>query len=258
MKNVIAVVAVLLALGGAQTVQAQDWGEWGDWQGWDQGMFMWTPSPMFYDPYIVLPGLEGGLGIDVGIVSPDAGEMGDWSDVYVMGKYAITDKLEAGARLTTGLMNEGRDTFSDVVVGWKYGLTPMSAVTANLAVFNEVDEVGVSAGYMQAMDLGELDINGHLQLGFLDGYASEGMAVDLRVEPRYEFNEQILGYLGVLFSTYTEDIGDYMALNLWPNIDVAINENLILNGGVTFGVAGDMKQDEVGIRAAAIYLLPLE
>ncbi len=141
-------------------------------------------SPLFYEPYAVLPGIGGGLGINAGLTSADFSSIGDASDTYLMAKYSITDQLEAGMRITSGWLHDHRDSFSDVVIGVKHGLTMMSAVTAGMAVYNEHDKIGVSAGYMHAMRAGGMNINSHFQAGFMRGYAPDGVVISLNVEPR--------------------------------------------------------------------------
>jgi len=164
--------------------------------------------------------------------------------------------LSVGARITTGLLNDGRDTFSDLVIGAKYGLNASSAVTANVAAYNEADQIGLSAGYLQFMQAGGLDISSQLLVGLLDGYAPKGVGIGLHVEPKYLFSDKLAGYVNLLLETNTDALGDNLAFDVWPNLDVMLAEGLILNAGVTVGVAGDRKQDDLGLRVAAIYLLP--
>jgi len=237
MRGILAVAAILVVLSGTAAL---------------------AQSPLFYDPYIVLPGSQGTAGIDVGIENPDVSSIGDVTDVFVTGKYAITDQIEAGARITTGLLNDYRDTFSDVVIGAKYGIGTSGAATANVSVYNEIEEIGLSVGYMHSMQLGSVETCGHLQVGLLDAYAADGVGIDLRVEPKFKVNDMVTAYLDVLFGTNTDDISGWMALNVWPNVDIAVNESLVINAGVTAGIAGDMKQDDIGARVAAIYLLPIK
>jgi hypothetical protein len=218
--------------------------------------------PLHYDPYYVLPGQAGGLGIDAGLSSPDIGSLGDVTDIFAMGKYSISDQLEVGVLASFGfLWDTGwweKDPLSAIVVGAKYGLTEQSAVTANLTPLNEIEELGLSLGYMQTMQLSNFDLSGHLQVGLLDGYAPEGVGIDLMIEPSMAINERLTGYLDFLIRTNTDDIGDYLAINLWPNVDYAVMEGLVINAGVTLGLGGDLKQEDVGLMVTAIKTIVLE
>ena len=214
-------------------------------------------SPMSYDPFLVLPGSQGGLGVDAGMESANSSKIADMSDVYLMAKYAVTDRIEAGARITMGFLSDRRDTISDAVIGAKWGRCTTGALTADVTVFNEAEKIGVAAGYMQAMVMGGMDVNSHLQLGMLEGYAADGVEISLRIEPRHEFSEQLAGYLNVMLGTNTDGISDHMALDLNPNLDYVVSDVLIVNGGISLGLAGKMKQDDVGIGVAAIYVMPM-
>ena len=120
-----------------------------------------------YDFYYNLPVKAGSKGLDVGLNSADINRLGDMGDVAVMHKYSISVDLEAGARATFGFLNEARDSFSSIVAGAKYGLNEKSAATLNLlAPAGDVDELGLSAGYMITVDLRGLKINNHIQVGY--------------------------------------------------------------------------------------------
>ncbi len=214
-------------------------------------------SPLFYEPYAVLPGIGGGLGINAGLTSADFSSIGDASDTYLMAKYSITDQLEAGMRITSGWLHDHRDSFSDVVIGVKHGLTMMSAVTAGMAVYNEHDKIGVSAGYLHAMRAGGMNINSHFQAGFMRGYAPDGVVISLNVEPRLELGDRLIGYMDVLLRTNTDHLRNNWAFDIWPNIDVLIMDSLIINGGITLGIGGKMKQQDPGIHLAALFVAPL-
>jgi len=209
---------------------------------------------LHYDPYYVLPGAAGGIGIDAGLSTGDIGSIFDGSDTYLMGKYSISEKLEAGARLTLGILHDGRDSFSDITVGAKYGLSATSALTLNVTPFNEAEEIGVSVGYMMTTQMGGMDVNNHLQIGLLDGYAS-GLGIDLFIEPVKVIDEKLTGYLDILISSDTDAFTDNLGVDLGPNVDYAITENLVVNAGVIVGIAGDGKQQDVGLMVTAIKTL---
>jgi len=210
---------------------------------------------MHYDPYYVLPGLAGGIGMNAGLSSLDIGSIGDVGDVYVMGKYCLTDKLEVGARATFGFLHDFRDDFSAVVIGAKYALTESSAATLNFTPFNEMEEHGLSIGYMQSMVLGGIELNNHLQVGLLDAYASQGAAISLQIEPRKVISDRLTGYLDLLIDTNTDGISDYLAINLWPNLDYIVMDGLLINAGVTLGLGGDRKQEDLGIMVSVIKVM---
>mgnify|MGYP000542516520 FL=1 len=206
---------------------------------------------LHYDPYYVLPGAAGGIGVDAGLSTGDIGSIFDGSETYLVGKYSINDKLEAGARLTLGILHDGRDSFSDITVGAKYGLSATSALTLNVTPFNEAEEIGLSVGYMMTTQMGGMDVNNHLQIGLLDGYAS-GLAIDLFIEPVKIIDEKITGYLDILISTDTDAFSNNLGVDLGPNVDYALMEDLVFNAGVTVGIAGDGKQQDVGLMITAI------
>jgi hypothetical protein len=61
------------------------------------------------------------------------------------------------------------------------------------------------------------------------------------------------GSFDVLLHTNTDDIaGDFLGIDLGPNVDIMINESAVLNVGVTMGAVGDAKQDDLGIVAALV------
>lgn len=252
MKKTLVLAAVLLAFGALQATA--------------QITFPTIPTiniptvtlakaPVHYDPYYVLPGAKGSIGVDAGILSYDVSSIADASDVFAMGKYSITDKIEAGARVTLGFLREDGDAFSSALVGAKYLVTEKSAATANVLIpVGEVEDPGISVGYMQSVMAGSICIDSHLQVGLLDGYTGgTGVNIDLLVEPSKAINDKLTAYLDVLVSTNTDDIaGDYLGINLLPYVDYAIQEGLVVSAGVSIGVAGDAKQDDIGIKVAAI------
>ena len=204
-----------------------------------------------YDLYYDLPVKAGSRRLDVGLNSADIGRLGDMGDVAVMHKYSISDDLEAGARATFGFLNEARDSFSSIVAGAKYGLNEKSAATLNLlAPAGDVDELGLSAGYMITVDLRGLKINNHLQVGFLDGYSEDGADIELLVElvePPKSLGTNLFGYLDILAATHVDEFGDKLGVNLMPNIDYRLHENAVMSTGVSFGIVGDDKQDDLGL-----------
>lgn len=212
-----------------------------------------SAQTLHYDPFYILPGTAGSMGADAGLSTGDIGSIADASDVYLIGKYSVSGKLEAGTRVTFGILNDGTDSFQALQIGAKYGLSEKSAITLNLlAPLGGVDDPGLSMGYMQTMQVGGLDVNNHLQVGLLDGYAPKGVAIDLFIEPVKLFDDQLTGYLDILISSNTDAFGDNLAINLGPNLDYVLTKGLVLNVGITVGIAGDAQQKDVGLALTAI------
>ncbi|MBM3279986.1 MAG: hypothetical protein FJY95_18215 [Candidatus Handelsmanbacteria bacterium] len=208
-----------------------------------------------YDPFFGLPGKTGTMGVDAGLASADLGAIGDASDVFVMGKYAVSDKLEVGARATLGFLFEGADTFNRLDVGAKYGLGEKSALAVNLlAPLGGVDDPGLAVGYMNACSVGGVSVNGVLQAQLLKGYADPGVNLNLFLEPYKAFGEKMIGYLDLYVNTNTDDIGNTLGVNLGPNVDIKLNDTMVLNAGVSLGLAGDAKQADPGLGVTLIYL----
>ena len=98
-----------------------------------------------------------------------------------------------------------------------------------------------------------ITINHLLAVGLLDGYTGgTGIAVAALIEPTKELNEKLIGYLDVIIGTNTDSIGDNLGIDLGPNVDIMVNDKITVNAGVTLGIAGDLKQDDLGIVATAI------
>ena len=94
-------------------------------------------------------------------------------------------------------------------------------------------------------------INTWVQVGLLDGYTGgAGTDVALLVEPAREIGDRLTAYLDLQAETNTDDIGDHLAVSLAPNIDVMFSQYLVVNVGASLGVAGDRKQEEVGVLAS--------
>lgn len=172
-------------------------------------------------------------------------------------KHSFSDKLEVGARATLGfLAGDAADTFRSLVVGAKYGLNEKSALGINLlAPVGEADDPGLSVAYMMTCAMGGISWNNMLQVGLLDGFTGGvGTNLHLFIEPNKAFGDKMVGYLDILINTNTDDIGgDYLGINLAPNVDYKINDKMVLNAGISLGLAGDAKQGGPGIGATLIY-----
>jgi hypothetical protein len=233
MKKVIILLA-LFAIAGANQVDAQ--------------------AAMHYDLYYGLPGESGARTVDVGLAAADISSIGDLGDVNVMGKYSLSDKLEVGAVATLGLLHDFRDDLSAISAGGKWSLSDMSALTATAAIpVGDVDDLGLSLGIMHTRTVSGITVNHLLAVGLLDGYTfGTGINIAALIEPTKEFNEKLVGYLDVIIGTNTDSIGDNLAIDLGPNVDIMLNDMITVNAGVTLGIAGDLKQEELGIVATAI------
>ena len=53
--------------------------------------------------------------------------------------------------------------------------------------------------------------------------------------------------MDILAATHVDDFGDKLGVNLMPNIDYRLHENAVLGTGISFGIAGDDKQDDLGL-----------
>ena len=189
-----------------------------------------------------------------GLAAADISSIGDAGDVNVMGKYSVSDKLEVGAVATLGFLNDFRDDLSAVSAGGKWSLSDMGALTATAAIpIGDIDDLGISLGIMHTRAVSGITINHLLAVGLLDGYTGgTGIAIAALIEPTKELNEKLIGYLDVIIGTNTDSIGDNLGIDLGPNVDYMLSEKITVNAGVTLGIAGDLKQDDLGIVATAI------
>ena len=201
-----------------------------------------------YDLYYGLPGAKGALGVDVGVASSDLNSIGDATDLPIMAKYGVSDQLEVGARITSGVLSDTRDSFSSILAGGKYKLGESNAVSANaLLPIGDAKDLGLSVGYMMDMEAAGLMWHNHLQVGLLDGYAADGINLDLLLEPTKELNDKLIGYLDILIATNTDQIGDNLGINLGPNVDYLLSDSMAINAGVTLGITGEAKADDIGL-----------
>ncbi len=210
--------------------------------------FATSATARSYDLYYVMPGPAGRLGVDVGIISSDVGSVVNASLVPVMVKVSVSDQIEVGARASLGVLQDGAEDLSTVEVGAKYGLLEATALTATYLVpTGDAHDPGLSVGVMHTFASGDMMINNWLQASFLDGYTDDGVNFSLLVEPTMIFGDQLAVYLDILANTNTDDIGDNLAIDLAPNVDIMINDMAVINAGVILGIAGDAKADELGL-----------
>lgn len=206
-------------------------------------------SPTHYDLYYVLPDEAGSKGADIGISAADIGSIDD-GVVNALGKYSVNDKVEVGARLGLGLLNDDLEMLSTVTVGAKYSLRETCAASAALlAPTGDADDPGLSLGFMHTHKMGDAMINNWLQVGLLDGYTGgTGINLHLLVEPTKAFGDKLTGYVDVLVHTNTDDIaGDWLGIDLGPNVDYKVCDKAVVNAGLTLGLVGDAKLDDLGL-----------
>jgi hypothetical protein len=211
-------------------------------------------TPLTYDPYYVLPGAARTMGIDAGINNTDLGSLADASDVFTMAKYAVNQGLEVGARATFGSLRDGGRSFSSAVVGAKLVLGEKRVLTGHLkAPLGDREELGLSFGLMQSMELGTMPVDAAVQVGMLKGYADQGAVFEVLIEPSKVLNEKTVGYLDVSIEGATEQFGDELNIDLRPYLDHTVQPGLVVSGGVNLNLYNGVKRwSEVGLRLTVI------
>ena len=211
-------------------------------------------SAQHYDLYYVLPAEEGTTGVDAGLVSADIGSLGDISNLNILGKYSISDNLEVGARAVFGVVNDDRNDLSAIEVGAKLGIEETVALTAALLLpAGDADEPGLSIGAMKTRETDSgLAVNTWLQATLLKGYHAHGVGLNLLIEPTRALGDRVTGYIDLLVGTETASFGDNLGINIGPNVDITLNENALINVGLTYGMVGDAKQDDIGLVVALV------
>lgn len=208
-----------------------------------------------YDPYFALPGAKGTQAADIGIAGPDIGSIADFSTIFAMAKYGLSDKIEVGVRADLGVLIDGADALSSVVAGAKYGLSDMSGATVGVLLpLGDADDPGLALGYQHVLDMDNgIGVNNWVQVGLLDGYAPVGVGIGLLIEPYKAINDKLVGYLDVIVNTNTDDIaGDHLGIDIAPKVDYMLSDTAVLNVGVSIGAAGDAKQDDLGFIATLL------
>ncbi len=209
MRKSIILTAALLAL-GAGSVMAQH-----------------------YDPFFSLNGEAGSTGVAAFLAAGSVSTIGDASDVGLTGKMSVNDKLEVGANIGLGVLYEFSSSFSTLLIGAKYGLGDARAVSINLgAPIGDAEDPGLSIGLMNVQELGGMTVNQSMQIGLLKGFAPAGANIDLFLEPVKEINDKIILYVGVLVSTNTDNIADWMSIDLAPNLDIMLSDTMVISAGI--------------------------
>ena len=204
-------------------------------------------APLSYDPYYVLPGGLGYTSVDIGVRSAPSTfkELKDVSNIIAMAKFNPHARVEVGAHLTFGFFKDGNSNFSSLVVGSKYQLGTNRAATANIVLpAGDIDNPGLAVGLMQTMRIGPtFRFNTRLQVAALEGYAEEGVVVDLLLEPAQVVSEKLSVYLDLLLTSNTSDLEGDLSVRLEPNLDIGIGDGMVLNTGVSVDLRGDEQED---------------
>lgn len=240
MKSATRITAFLLALGVVQVAPAA------------------AQPPLHYDPYFALPGPVRSAQVIAGIRSADLADVGNRSTVFLTPKFSMNEYLELGARADLGALYEGRDDFSSLVVGGKYRLNAQSAATVNLlAPVGAVDKPGASVGYMTRLTSGLVTVDSQVQVGLLSGYTDgKNAVVQVLVRPSRALGNNVIGHLDIVGTTDSRDIADYLGIDMIANADLQLGDAATVNVGLSYGLAGDYKQDHLGLWAALILPSP--
>ncbi len=207
-------------------------------------------QPLSYDPFYVLPSQKGYKSIDVGMDNNDKGQLTDATNFVFMSKFTPGDNVEVGAQFTFGFLNDSAANFSALTVGGKYSLGERRAATLNLLLpAGDIDDPGISLGIMNTLALGErFLLNKRLLIGFLDGYTrGTGIVVEALIEPAFLLSPQWTSYLDFKIASNTDDFGNFLAIDLTPNIDWIMSDGNALNFALKLGLSGDRKRSATGI-----------
>ena len=204
-------------------------------------------TPLSYDPYYVLPGGLGYTSVDIGVRTAPSTfkELKDVSNIIAMAKFNPHARVEVGAHLTFGFFKDGNSNFSSLVVGSKYQLGINRAATANIVLpAGDIDNPGLAVGLMQTMRIGPtFRFNTRLQVAALEGYAEEGVVVDLLLEPAQVVSEKLSVYLDLLLTSNTSDLEGDLSIRLEPNFDIGLGDGMVLNAGVSVDLQGEERED---------------
>lgn len=228
-------------------------------------------AQLHYDPYYSIARDIGAKSLNLGLNNSEIAKVGDASDVFLMAKYTFSERFEAGGRATFGFLHQGADNFESVVVGIKDIINDYSAASFNVLLpAGGVEKPGLSLGYMRTLVSDKLKVNTHVQLGFLEGYTFSSKATDIAfaamIQPSRAFGSKATGQVdlllnGIMHLKKSTDpaaprvdtdgrTSDNFGVNVRPHVDLQIAKGNIINVGVSIGVAGDNKQEKLGLRVA--------
>ena len=210
-------------------------------------------APLSYDPYYVLPGGSGHASVDLGVQTPDLNGLIDGSNVLAMAKFSASDPIEIGAHFTFGFINENAANFSSLVIGGKYKLGNSGAAPANLVLpAGDIKDPGLSLGIMQSLSINDsFRINAQMQIAALKGYTAKdggkGLVAEMLFEPTKSISKNLTIYAPLYIRSNSQDLGDLLAINLHPNIDFSLGDGMVLNTGVSLGLAGKAQAQQLGL-----------
>ena len=144
--------------------------------------------------------------------------------------------------------------FLALLIGAEYGLGDARGLSVNLgALIGDAEDPGLSIGLMNMQQLGGMAVNQHLQIGLLQGYAPAGANIDLLLKPVKEINDKMILFIEVLLSTNTDSIGDFMSIDLAPNLDIMLNDTMVINAGIAVNLYdGIARNEDIAINLAAV------
>ena len=111
--------------------------------------------------------------MDVVFSGRDVGDLAAASSLDLSAKYSITDQVELGALIRSGVLDKGFDSVSSVTVGGEVRILHRKERCDRESRPScwDVEELGVSTGYMYTKAMGGLSINSMLLLGWLNATA---------------------------------------------------------------------------------------
>ena len=135
-----------------------------------------------------------------------------------------------------------------------YGLGDARAVSFNFCdPIGDAEDPGLSIGLMNIQQLGGMAVNQHLQIGLLKGFAPAGANIDLLLKPVKEISDKMILYIDVLLSTNTDSIGDFMSIDLSPNLDIMLNDAMVINAGIAVNLyEGSASNEDITIDLAVV------
>ncbi len=206
-----------------------------------------------YDPFFSLNGEAGSKGVTATLSAGDVADIAK-GDIMIMGKTAINDQIEVGVNIGSGVLADGGSAFSHALIGAKYGLGESRAATVNLlAPVGDHEDPGLAIGIQNVQEIGGMSVNEHLQISLLKGFAPVGVGIDLFLEPVKEINDKMIFYFDVFVSTNTDNIGDWLSIDVAPNLDYMLSDTMALNVGIALNAYDGIARDEdIGIGIALV------
>jgi hypothetical protein len=57
-----------------------------------------------------------------------------------------------------------------------------------------------------------------------------------------------VGHLDIEGRTHADDLADNLGIDLLPNLDLILDDEAVFNIGLSLGIAGNFKQENLGVR----------